>query len=83
MNPRIEAAAFRIWQHCQEHGWDFYPKQLAADLDIPLRRVLVVIREKGWKGRLPTTGADATGAWDMDSKSRVPEVGGDPQEVVL
>lgn len=53
MNSQTEAAAFRIWQYCELHGWDFYPSQLAERLNIPQGRVNHVIDLKGWRGKLP------------------------------
>lgn len=83
MNPKFEAAAFRIWQHCEEHGWDFYPTQLAEILDIPIGVVQYAIRRKKWQERLLKMCTNNPAHQDEAAIYRIPDVDKGPQELEL
>ena len=55
MNPRTEALAFRIWQHCEPKGWDCTSQEIAEALDEPRQRVISVMHWKGWSWKLRRT----------------------------
>lgn len=55
-DPRLEALAFRIWQVADPHGWRVTVDDLAAMLDEPEDELRLVVRAKGWCGRVaPST----------------------------
>lgn len=82
MNPKFETAAFRIWRYCEEHGWDFYPIQLAEILDIPIGVVASAIRYKKWQGRLPKMCGHTARRLDP-AIYRIPDIDKGPQELQL
>lgn len=59
-NPRTEALAFRIWQHCNQIGWNCTMRECARALGEPIARVRRVCAMKGWTGRLRASGCDVT-----------------------
>ena len=56
-NPRTEALALRIYNHCTPLGWDCTSADVAEALDVSWQRVSSVCRIKGWTERLRGTKA--------------------------
>lgn len=48
----MEVDAFRIWQYCRPRGWDRTSRHIADALNIPHRRVIIIIARKGWSSRI-------------------------------
>jgi hypothetical protein len=57
-NPRTEALALRIYNHCTPLGWDCTHGDVAEALDVTLRKVVSVCRANGWSERLRVTKQD-------------------------
>ena len=57
-NPRTEALALRIYNHCTPLGWDCTHGDVAEALDVTLGRVVNVCRLKGWNQRFRVTAPD-------------------------
>ena len=54
-NPRTEALALRIYNHCTPLGWDCTHGDVADALDVTLGKVVNLCRVKGWNQRLRVT----------------------------
>tara|TARA_R110000737_G_scaffold139488_5_gene170312 strand:- start:3 stop:254 length:252 start_codon:yes stop_codon:yes gene_type:complete len=51
MNPKTEALAFRIWQHCEPLGWDITLADCAKQMGERLGSVRRVVVVKDWGNR--------------------------------
>jgi len=52
MNPRIEAAAFRIWQYATAREWNVTVTEIADALDMTMPTVRNICTKRGWSNRL-------------------------------
>lgn len=60
MNPRIETAAFRIWQYASAREWNVTVMEIADALDLGMPTVRNLCIKRGWSNRMrvarPDTG---------------------------
>lgn len=81
MNPRVEAIAFRIWQHAEPLGWNCTHTEVAEAIGESFGAVRNICKVKGWNTRFRVTtynGIDRVligGVWgaEMQEAQRIRE----------